>query len=283
MLDILSGVLFVAGLVVAVRRIDQPVHRLLGCALVINLVAGLLSISQEGPPYVLRVSAVMLPALLLVGTGLQWVCGLVARARPDGACADGACADGARAGGARADGDRADGRWGTWLPACIIVPAMGINLWLYFGLESRNLAATRVMAYELRLLTREFDRSPHPVILVGDDVFARAASGPYPEEEHAASNPTFVSGPSTSLAAVFFLARGFDPWRPLEKTLAVMKRHHARFQDLQDPARPSPMVAVCNARNSKLVADIRSLAGSGAVRFVKDIRGRDLFAVVELR
>src|SRR5439155_10580712 len=70
MLDVVTGVLFVVGVVIIARRRDRP-GLLLLMLLVGTLAGGVLSASQEGPPYVYRVSSAIVPTILIAGIGLR--------------------------------------------------------------------------------------------------------------------------------------------------------------------------------------------------------------------
>jgi hypothetical protein len=160
MMDVVSGVLLLAGLVVLVKRRGTSFARLVLCAFFANFAAGVFSISQEGAPYVLRVAAVMVPAFLSVGLGLQSLTDLLER--------------------------RIGDHWLGWrshvLPGLLTLVVAGLNAYLYFGLEARNLSATRVMTYELRLIGQEIARTRAPVYLVTPAVLGKAEANAHPEE-----------------------------------------------------------------------------------------------------
>jgi hypothetical protein len=112
-LDPLTGVLFIVGLVILIRLIrDNTFARLVASAFVLNFAGGVFSISQEGPPYLYRTAALMVPAFLVVGLGAQWLMGRM-----------------------------------LLLTSFGVALAALLNVYLYFGLEARSTAAMRVMSY----------------------------------------------------------------------------------------------------------------------------------------
>ena len=112
MMDPLSGLLLVSGLVILVRKADT-FRRFMACTFVLNFLSGIFSASQEGAPYIYRTAAVIVPAFLATGAGLEWFA------------------------------EKAGPRKLLILAAPIVV----LNLYFYFSLERKNIAAMRVMAY----------------------------------------------------------------------------------------------------------------------------------------
>ncbi|TMA06495.1 MAG: glycosyltransferase family 39 protein, partial [Deltaproteobacteria bacterium] len=121
MMDPLPGLLFIAGLAALVWSANTSLARLIGCALVLNFAGGVFSISQEGAPYVYRTAAVMTPAFLIVGLGLQW---LMQQVEP------------------LAKGHLSL-RNVRILTSSVLLLTIILNLYLYFGLEPKNTAAMR--------------------------------------------------------------------------------------------------------------------------------------------
>src|SRR2546426_2340814 len=127
MIDPLSGLLLIAGLLILVRSADT-FARFMACTFVLNFLSGIFSASQEGAPYIYRTAAVILPAFLTIGVGVQWLRG------------------------------KAGTRWVAVLAGSIVV----INFYCYFGLEPQNIGTMRVMAYEPRLIGLEVARDNQP-------------------------------------------------------------------------------------------------------------------------
>ena len=71
MMDPLSGLLLVSGLVILVRKADT-FRRFMACTIVLNFLSGIFSASQECAPYIYRTAAVIVPAILAAGAGLEW-------------------------------------------------------------------------------------------------------------------------------------------------------------------------------------------------------------------
>lgn len=179
MLDPLTGLALLGGLHGLVRDRGGPLSRLLACAFIVNLAGGVFSASQEGPPYVYRTSAAMVPAFLIAGLGIQR---LLERGPSIRAAA-----------------------WVALPAACLL------NLYLYFGLEARNLAAMRVMAYEPRLIGLEIARGEGTVLVVGrDSSTAAPETSPKPGERHVRANPAMALGPALRRLAVIALSGRYD-------------------------------------------------------------------------
>ena len=285
MMDVITSLLFLAGLLLLLRRLDLPLARLLLCLLAINMAAGVFSVSQEGAPYVYRASAAMIPAFLIGVTGLLWFVGLTERLR----------------------------NWKRvrWSPVTLMLPALVLNAWLYFGLESQNRAATRVMDYEVRLVAREFAGTDRPVYVVGTDLFDRAEPAHYPDERHAESNPTFKISPSLAMAAVFSQSPRFalsEPYdaapaktapphsirlvepmnwftlsEPYRAQLAKMARQHwVPLERIDSLPLPEPAVFIFNIRNKRVLARLRKRDPDCAIRILYDPAGRPLIGVAEI-
>ena len=286
MMDVISGLLFLAGLILLLRRLDLPLARLLLCLLTINMAAGVFSVSQEGAPYVYRASATMIPAFLIAVTGLSWLVGLTERLR----------------------------NWERsvrWPPVALVLPALVLNAWLYLGLESQNRAATRIMDYEVRLVTQEFASTDRLVYVLGTDVFDRAEPAHYSEELHAESNPTFKISPPLAMAAVFSQSPRFtlsEPYHtPLAKTapqhsiplvermtwftlsepywaqLAKMARQHwIPLKRIDSLPLPEPAVFIFNIRNHRILARLRKRDPDCVIRILYDPAGRPLIGVAEI-
>src|SRR5207248_7651112 len=134
--------------------------RLVACTLVLNFAAGIFSVSQEGAPYMYRTVAVVVPAFLVAGFGVQW---LMRRRR--------------------------------LMASAVVLAAIGLNLYLYFGLDARNAAAMRVMGYELRQIGLEIARDDLPVYLVGADLLNPMEVRARLHEPYASVNPAVLLPP----------------------------------------------------------------------------------------
>lgn len=185
MMDLLTGLVFIAGLILLVRRIKTPVGRLLWCALLLNFAGGVFSASQEGAPYVYRTSAVIVPALLIAGFGLEWLAARIGQ---------------------------------RWLWAFLSV-TIALNLYLYFGLEAKNVPAMRVMAYEPRLIGLEIARDSMPVWLIEPDVLRQSEVHARPDEKYAASNPAVLLAPDLARLAIVDFSGRYDLARSLSQNL----------------------------------------------------------------
>src|SRR4029077_13166772 len=149
---------------------------LLGCTFVLNLVGGVFSISQEGAPYIYRTAAVIIPLFLLVALGLQWF------------------------------RERLGTRWLAIATGGIIA----LNVYLYFGLEAKNGAAMRVMAFEPRLLGLEIARDDGPVWLVSPDVLRQTEVQPRAGEKYPKTNPAVILAPALRKLAIINFSGRYD-------------------------------------------------------------------------
>jgi hypothetical protein len=185
MLDPLTGVLFIAGIIVLAQRRDTPA-RLLLCTLLVNFTGGVLSVSQEGGPYLYRTAAMIVPAFLISGVGLEWLI------------------------------QKAGTRWLAMTTAAIIA----INLYLYFGLEPKNTAAMRVMAYEPRVIGQQIARQNSPVSLNASDVLTQKEVHAHPGERYPEDNPAVILPPMLRKLAIINFSGRYDMNRSLADNLA---------------------------------------------------------------
>ena len=187
-LDPLTGILFIAGLAILIRHRDNAFARLLACTFLLNFAGGVLTVSQEGPPYVYRTVALMVPAFLIVGFGVRW---LMSRTKV--------------------------------VTSFAILIATILNLYLYFGLEARNTAAMRVMGYELRQVGQEIAENDSPVFLVGWDLLSPMELHSKPNEKYASSNPVVVPPPIIQRLAIINFSGRYDITRPVSENLVHPK------------------------------------------------------------
>ena len=185
MLDPLTGILLIAGIIVLAQRRDTPA-RLLFCTLLVNFTGGVLSVSQEGGPYVYRTAAVIVPTFLIAGVGLEWLM------------------------------QKGGTRWRGITTAAIIA----INLYLYFGLEPINTAAMRVMAYEPRMIGQQIARQNSPVRLNASDVLTQKEVHAHPGERYPEANPAVILPPELRKLAIIEFSGRYDMNRSLADNLA---------------------------------------------------------------
>ncbi|MGH7793985.1 MAG: ArnT family glycosyltransferase [Candidatus Binatia bacterium] len=263
MMDPLTGLLSIVGLLVLVRSRNLYFARLIGCAFLLNFIPGIFSVSPEGAPYVYRTAAVMIPAFLITGLGLHQVIHLLER----------------------------------WLRSYLSLPnikiligstlalTMALNLYLYFGLERKNSAAMRVMAYELRLIGLEIAQDNLPVILVGQDILDQSETDPKPGEKYAQANPPpLVPGPLRSLAVINFSGR-YD----LTQSVAYNFTHPRNLYSVDtnsleayNPPFQGPVKLILRSRDRQVWDSIRGQYPSASVRDVRNIHGEPVLLVAIL-
>jgi 4-amino-4-deoxy-L-arabinose transferase-like glycosyltransferase len=261
MLDAVTGLLLVAGLGVLARIVDRTAARLIGCAFVVNFAGGIFSVSPEGAPYPYRTAAVMVPAFLIAGSGLAWTTRQV---------------------GTRL-GERAFPRSTRGITAAIVLAAMVLNLWLYFGLEPQNFGAMRVMAYEPFLIGREIARDDLPVVLAGSHLLAPPGNDAFPGERHESANPPIDLPGPIALMAILHLGERYDDGRSLQENLARPRR--LTLLDPGDavgmPAR-GPAKIIFRSADREIEAWVRRDHPGAARRDLLDARGTPRFTVMTL-
>jgi dolichyl-phosphate-mannose-protein mannosyltransferase len=265
MMDPLTGLLFIAGLFVLVRSMNTSFTRLIGCAFVLNFASGVFSVSQEGAPYVYRTAAVMIPAFLIVGLGLQWLMQRV-ESRFKG---------------------HLSLRKAQVLTESALLLTIILNIYLYFGLEPTNTAAMRVMAYEPRLIGLEIAQDNLPVILVGQDLLDQIEADPKPGEKYAYANtpPPAVLSPAVRILAVINFSGRYDPTRTVEDNLTYPRGiYFVEPSSLGKNTIPTngPAKIIFKSRDQKLRETVRRDYPDAAVRDISDIRGEPLLAVATL-
>ncbi|HEV8721783.1 MAG TPA: glycosyltransferase family 39 protein [Candidatus Binatia bacterium] len=189
MMDPLTGLLFVVGLVILFGAVNTSSARLIACTLVLNFATGVFSVSQEGAPYVYRTAAVMIPAFLIAGIGAQFLID-------------------------KAESKFAERRLSKYFGAVtwpVFMLIIGLNLYFYFGLEPHNTAAMRIMAYEPRLIGLEIAQDQLPVILVGREILDPSNVDPRPGEKYANANPALILPPAARKLAVINFSGRYDP------------------------------------------------------------------------
>jgi hypothetical protein len=258
MVDLLTGALLIAGLFVMIRRRDASA-RLLGCTFLLNLAAGVFSVSQEGAPYIYRTAAVIIPGFLIVGLGLQWLF------------------------------DK------TGTPGLVISTAviMALNVYLYFGLEAKNAAAMRVMAYEPRLIGQEIARDNEPVWLVAADLLTQTEVQPRDGEKYAEANPAVVLPPALRKLAIINFSGRYDMHQTLAANLTTPK--DLFFVAAKDIPMHGPAKIIFKSSDQEVTQAIE-MSGANAspigrshqqtsgvsFRYIRNIFGDPLFTVASI-
>jgi len=247
MMDPLSGLLLVSGLVILVRKADT-FRRFMACTIVLNFLSGIFSASQEGAPYIYRTAAVIVPAFLATGAGLEWFA------------------------------QKAGPRKLLILAAPIVV----LNLYFYFSLERKNIAAMRVMAYEPRLIGVDVARDNLPVWLVIPDVLTQTELHSKPAEEYANANPAVLLPAALWKLAIINFSGRYDIHQTLSENLAHPKDMYFVEPSVLTAGLPQgPAKIIFKSGNPELTRTADRLAGS--VRPVPDILGEPLLTVAEFR
>jgi hypothetical protein len=263
MIDPLTGLLFIAGLFALVRNINTTFARLIGCTIALNFIPGVFSVSQEGAPYVYRTAAVMIPAFLIVGLGLQRCLQQLASRF-------------------KVDLSHWKAQVLTW-PALLLT--LILNLYLYFGLEPTNTAAMRVMLYDLRLIGLEIAREEVPVILAGRDVLDQVERTPRPVERYGYANPP-VSFPEAvrKLAVVNFSGR-YDPNRSVADNFNEPRDIYlvdpVSLGDSHLPIRRGAKI-IFKSHDQQLRETVRRVYPDASVREIRNIYGEPLWIVATL-
>jgi hypothetical protein len=283
MMDPATGLLFIAGIIALARNPNRSWARLLICLLVLNFIPGIFSISQEGPPYVYRTAAVMIPAFLIAGFGVRWLLAGLERRLPANNV--------------------------NLLAGAVLLLTIALNLYFYFGLEPRNAAAMRVMAHETRLLGLEIARDKLPVVLAGrmvrdhknavtlverydlplllagPDILVQNEILPRPEEKYWRANPPLVLSHALAKLAVINFSGRFD----LAKTVSrnFMQPQDMFFVELASlrtgpiPV-PGPAKIIFRSQERELWEELRRTYPDAAVRVLYNIYGEPELTVLTL-
>jgi 4-amino-4-deoxy-L-arabinose transferase-like glycosyltransferase len=260
MMDPVTGLLFIGGLLALVRNCEGWLARLLGSIFLLNLLPGVLSVSQEGAPYVYRTAAVMVPAFLIVGLGCQWVYREMTLRLPR----------------------RVSGRT-IGQAAWMLVLSIGlINCYLYFFLESKNAGAMRTMAYEARAIGLEIARDDLPVYLVGQDVLDKIETVAGPEEKYARFNAPIMLPPLLSGLAIISFSGRYDLAQPLAYNLSQPRNIH--FVDAPSAemriSLPSSAKLIFNSRNQEIIKSAHRQIPNAVVEEIRNIYGEPMLTVV---
>jgi len=258
MLDPLTALVFAAGLVAALRRVRDTEARLLLATLLISFAGGILSVSQEGAPYVYRTAAVLVPTFAIVGLGLQQLLAHTTKFLTTG-----------------------QSRVAAWSALLIVI---ALNFYLYFGLEPKNTAAMRVMAYEPRLLGLEIARDDLPVFLIGRNIFDPLGTrGPIGEEYASANPPLLLPSAIRKLATITFSGR-YDLTRTLAQNFQAPRRIYfvepqALASDVAQKHLPAKMIF---RPNQEIEAVLRTSDPQVRISKIQDIRGEPIFTIATM-
>jgi 4-amino-4-deoxy-L-arabinose transferase-like glycosyltransferase len=259
MMDPVTGLLFIAGLLALVRNCEPWLARFLGWIFLLNLLPGVLSVSQEGAPYVYRTAAVIVPAFLIVGLGCQWVNRKMTLRLPDGLT-----------------------RQTIGQAAWILLLLIGsINFYLYFFLEPKNAGAMRTMAYEARAIGLEIAKDNLPVYLIGQDVLDKIEIIARPEEKYARFNAPMVLPPLLSGLAIISFSGRYDLAQPLAYNLSRPSNIHfvASPSAAMKLSLPNSAKLIFNSRNQEIIQSARRQIPAAAVEEIQNIYGEPMLTV----
>ena len=263
MLDPITGVLLLIGLIVSCRDLRSTGTRLICWTFALNFVPGIFSVSQEGAPYVYRTAAVMMPAFLLVGVGLQWLSRQI-------------------------DSQASAMHWRTGREhamAVAVLFAVGWNGYLYFFLESKNSAAMRTMAFEARLIGAELARDDLPVIILGRDTVEKIETEPRPGEPYGKANPAMGMPLPVGIFALVSFSGRYDPARSIKDNL-TQPRGIAFIDTL--PSDLGPLLnrgrakIIFNARNQASMSALRRYFPSASIAYLRNIHGDPIIGVANV-
>jgi hypothetical protein len=236
---------------------------LIGCTFVLNFIPGVFSVSQEGAPYVYRAAAVMIPAFLIVGLGLQ---GLMQQSE------------------SRLKVDLADWKVQALAGSALLL-AIVLNLYLYFGLEPTNSAAMRVMLYDLRLIGLEIAREEVPVILAGRDVLDQVEVTARPREKYGYANPPVSFPAAVRKQAVVSFSGRYDPARSVADNFNEPRDIYlvdpVTLGDSNLPIRRGAKI-IFKSRDQQIRETVSRVYPDASVREIRNIYGEPLWTVATL-
>jgi hypothetical protein len=263
MMDPVTALLFIAGLVILFRGIDAYSHRLIACTLLLNFATGVFSVSQEGAPYVYRTAAVMIPAFLIVGMGAQWLMDQVQSKTEEHAVSKNFAV----------------------VTGAVLLLIIVLNLYFYFGLEPKNAAAMRVMAYNLRLVGLEIAQDGLPVILVGRDIFDPIDVDPKPGEKYAHANPPLLLPPAARRLAVINFSGRYDSSQTVTRNFTNPKEIYfvdRSVLETNDLAARGPAKIIFKSSDRQLGELIQSNYPGASLKQIRNIYGNPLLSVATL-
>lgn len=263
MLDPITGFLLLVGVFFLFREFKNPGARLIACTFIVNFASGVFSISQEGAPYVYRTAAVIIPAFLIIGHALHRVLEFVDRQPRKSSAA----------------------KLLTPAYAFVLLSIVSLNYYYYFGLEPTNTAATRVTAYEARILGQEIAGAPLPVILIGRDMLHQPAAKPNSGEKFAYANPPLILPAEMRLLAIIAFSGRYDTSQTVTANLERPKNIYLADTDFlaaNKPRLPLPVKLVFRSDNRQLWDTIQSNYPTASRRDIRNIHGEPLFTVATL-
>jgi hypothetical protein len=257
MFDPVIGAFLIAGLVIAAGRIKDRAIRLILMTFAVNFIPGIFSFSQEDAPYVYRTAGVMIPAFMISGLGIQ---GLHSRLEAHGSP-----------------------KPARLLSLLVVLLITVLNLYFYFGLEAKNGAAMRIMAYEPRVIGLEIAADNLPVFLLGGELF-EAMPQPRPNEKYPASNPPIVLPVELKKLAVITFSGRYDLSRTLsdnyEKPREIYFRDWAAAEDI--PRLGDKYAKLIFRSGTQIETILRKAHPDIVVREITDIYGGPLYSVATL-
>jgi hypothetical protein len=207
MLEFVTGILFLAGLVLMWRR-DRRIAWLMLTLLLVSMAGGVFSVSEEGPPYVLRVSPVIIPAIFIAAIGLD---ALLLRTK---------------------------GRQNAVIASAVVVAVVLINLYSYFGLERRSLSARRTMGAEYSCLARALAQTNLHAYVLYPSALSKPPPHPLPDERYYEVNHNFpynIFGADIANFAVLALPGRYDAHASLSENLAFNSVSFLPAEHLSQP------------------------------------------------
>ncbi len=264
MLDVISGILMGAGLIVAVRERRNPKVRLVLVLLAMNFLGGILSISQEGAN-VYRVSATVVPAILLVGLGIQGVSDTATRILRD---------------------HSRHLHYSRLIMGLIVFAAILFNLYDYFHLERGNISAMRVMGFEHRVVGQAIHSVDVPVYLVVPGILSKLPDHPMPGERYFEVNRNFpyqVFGQTISALAILYFSGRYQPQLSVSENFRAARIFPiSRPEELKFMSRPAAVIF--HSSETAMLEALRSLGATEPVRieYPEAIRGHPVLGVARI-
>jgi 4-amino-4-deoxy-L-arabinose transferase-like glycosyltransferase len=240
MLDFLTGVLLLIGLVMVIRHLLDRVTILLLVLSAGAMAGGIFSVSMEGPPYVYRVSPVIVPVLLIAGLGLEHVLRWMQRF----------------------------GKMARPVAIAVICVIALVNSYMYFALEQRSISARRVMGAEYRRLGQVLRQTNLHAYVVVPGALSKPPPYPQPGERYYDVNHNFpydLFGDEIAYFAVLSLSGRYDTGATFQENLKYNSVTLVSRDDLSGPLL-LPTAIVLHASDSSLVEMIRQRYASDRVR-----------------
>jgi hypothetical protein len=167
----------------------------------------------------------------------------------------------------------------TWAMLLLIIV---LNLYFYFGLEPKNAAAMRVMAYELRLIGLEIAQDDLPVILVGRDILDPINVEPQPGEKYPNSNPPLILPPAARRLAVINFSGRHDPSQTVSYNFANPKEIYfveRGFVETSNLTPHGPAKIIFKSLDRELGEFIQRNYPRASIKRIRNIYGESLLSV----